>query len=254
MVRINLSLLFAFAVSTTFANSITWPGPTIFVVGDPKEFKLFSTTLTVPGGGDTGYSIKLETNYGDPLQITLPGSPDVIPPFPFENEMYAMSDFLIDWNGAKYGVVFSSHDGYAIGLYELCALCEFEQSLAVMGGKSPRPFFDVYISPNGTSSLIGSSTSLTAVQTGDAVSSARYTIVQKFNAPAGFLLSGPLAIQMSSYVCANGYISGTGSLDAAGGNPEVPEPATFLLVAPVLGWLGLLRHRRFVRDAKRSDR
>lgn len=243
MLQTRLPLLLAFLASTAFANSITWFGPTISIIGDPLEFKLFSATLTVPGGGDTGYSISLDTNYGDPLQVTVPGSPDVLPKFPLGGELFGMSDFLIDWNGSKYGVVFSPHDGYVVGLYQLCFACDFETSGQVMGiGLSPRPNYAVYISPGGTSTLIGSSNSLTAATTGDGVSDGRYTIVQSFSAPAGFLLNGSYSIQMSSYVCANGYLNGTGDGSSAPG--QVPEPATILLVGPVLAWLGIRRFRR----------
>lgn len=55
-----------------------------------------------------------------------------------------------------------------------------------------------------------------------------YTISDTFNAPAGFLSSGPFSFEVASYVCANGLIIAS-----------TPEPrALFLIVIPVMFLLG----------------
>ena len=81
--------------------------------------------------------------------------------------------------------------------------------------------------------------SLSGAETGNGVTTGLYTLTDDFSAPPGFLSTGEFGIQISSYVCANGYITGTGSFP---GEP-VPEPGTFLLLAPALIMLG----RRLIR-------
>jgi hypothetical protein len=105
-------------------------------------------------------------------------------------------------------------------------------------GVSPRGAHDVLIDPGGALLGVGF---LSGAKTGNGTTSALYTITDEFSAPANFLATGEFGIDVSSYVCANGYIVGTGN---NGGNPPpVPEPGTFLLVAPAL----LLFRRRLVR-------
>ena len=105
-------------------------------------------------------------------------------------------------------------------------------------GVSPRPNYNVYIAPGSTgatpnSTLIGNVNSLVVNKTGDGITSAMYTIVETFDAPAGFLRNSPFYIEYSSYVCANSYVSGNSN--------DVPEPGTMLLTGAVLLWIGIRR-------------
>jgi hypothetical protein len=67
-----------------------------------------------------------------------------------------------------------------------------------------------------------------------------YTIDVSFAAPDGFLDSGEFDVTVSSWICANGLI--TGSDDFSG----TPEPGTILLAMPalVLTGYGAARGRR----------
>ena len=220
------------------------PSPFLPIIGDPLDYKVFSVLLNVPPSG--AYTLTVQTNYGfnQGVVMPVPGHPDQIPQFVFGSQSFGMSDFLMTWNGSKYGLVLAPHDGYGVGLYQLCFSCNFETSGQVMGiGVSPRPNYDVYIAPGSTgatpnSTLIGNVNSLAVSKTGNGTSSAMYTIVDSFTAPAGFLQNTPFGIEYSSYVCANSFVSGN-SPDAG-----VPEAGTMLLTGSALLWLGSRRTRR----------
>ena len=208
-----------FASVPLSADTITWIGPTFPVIGDAAVYDIFRIQLTRPSNTDPNWLLTVETNYGAPL----PGSPDVIPSFMYGNGVfYTMSDFLFDDNNVQFGIAFTAHDGFTPGnLYHSNG---FLTSGQVMGqGVSARPNMPVEIAPGALQ--IGTGT-LSAAQTGDGVNTGKFTITVSFNAPANFLPGNDFTSTMSSYVCANGIIVGP--------PPPVPEPATALLVAPVL--------------------
>ena len=167
---------------------------------------------------------------------SLPGTPDIIPDYAYEGVLFPISDFLISWNGNDYGIVLHPHDGYAAGdFYEAAT---FQTSKDVMGGQVPdipRPELPVLLGQGGA--LLGAGTLAAAANPGgNGVTSAMYVITDQFSAPSTFLSSGNFTIYASSYVCANGYITGT--------DPVVPEPVSFLLVGSALLTLGLLHYRK----------
>jgi hypothetical protein len=90
-----------------------------------------------------------------------------------------------------------------------------------------RSDLDVWLGPNGA--LLGMGT-LSGAQTGDGVNSARFTLTDVFDAPAGFLADGQFSVNMSSYVCSNGFINTFA---------DVPEPGTMGLLGPALLLLGV---------------
>jgi hypothetical protein len=214
-----------------FANTISFTGPSDTIIGDPYYYDIFGVQLTQPTGGNPDWVVTIETNYPE----TIPGSPDVVPLYSYNGTLYGMGDLLFTWNGNDYGIVLTPHNGYAAGdLYEASG---FQTSGQVMGiANSPRPEVPVLLDAGG--SLAGNG-SLSGAETGNGVTTGLYTLTDDFSAPPGFLSTGEFGIQISSYVCANGYITGTGSFP---GEP-VPEPGTFLLLAPALIMLG----RRLIR-------
>jgi hypothetical protein len=245
MNRTLLVALLTLTANSGFATLYQFiPSPSLPIIGDPIDYKLFSVLLDVPNSG--AYTLTVQTNYGfnEGVVMPVPGNPSLIPPFAYGSQSFGMSDFLMTWNNRNYGLVLSPHDGYSIGLYQLCFSCNFETSGEVMGiGVSPRPNYNVYIAPGSTgvtpnSTLIGNVSSLVVGKTGNGTTSAMYTIVETFNAPAGFLQNSPFGIEFSSYVCANSYVSGDSDGSA------VPEAGTMLLTGSVLLWIGSRRMRR----------
>jgi hypothetical protein len=215
----------------SFANTISFTGPSDTIIGDPYYYDIFGVQLTQPTGSNSDWVATIETNYPE----TIPGSPDVVPPYVYNGTPYGMGDLLFTWNGNDYGIVLTPHNGYAAGdLYEASG---FLTSGQVMGAAaSPRPSVPVLLAPGGSLAGVGF---LSGAETGNGVTTGLYTVTDDFSAPAGFLSTGEFGIQVSSYVCANGYITGSGSFP---GEP-VPEPGTFLLLAPALVIVG----RRLMR-------
>ena len=222
-------LLAASSSVCALANTVSFSGPSLPIIGDPLQYKIFGAQLTQPTMSNPDWVLTIETNYG----VTLPGNPDVIPDFTYNQIEYGMGDFLISWNGNDYGIVLAAHDSYTAG--DLYSVSGFQTSGDVMGIDSPRPSYPVLIAAGGN--LLGSGT-VSAAQTGDGTNTALYTVTDEFSAPAGFLSTGNFTIDMSSYVCANGFLTGTGTF-------VVPEPGTFLLMFPVL--LALSLGRRLVQ-------
>ena len=247
--------LFALTALMASATTLDFPGPTLPVIGDPLVFKIFDVKLTQPTISNPLWVLQIFTNYG----ATIPGSPNVIPPFPYNGPggtlvSYTMSDMLIvDNKGVDYGVIMAPHDGYGAG--SLYSANSFQTSqdvmnagyLAALGltqcpptnqncGGSPRPEQPVLLGTGGT--LKGAGT-LTGAKTGDGVNTAMFTVTAQFSAPADFLSVGDFQIIMSSYVCANGVLIGMGNFN------QVPEPSAFFLTATPL--LLLLFRRRLIR-------
>ncbi len=103
------ALLAAASFGTSgFAATISFSGPSLPVIGDPLSFKIFGAQLTQPTLGNSDWVLTIETNYG----VTLPGSPNVIPDYTYNQIEYGIGDFLIAWNGNDYGIVLSPHDSY----------------------------------------------------------------------------------------------------------------------------------------------
>jgi hypothetical protein len=232
--RRKLLFLLLVTALSTFAAGYTWTGPSLPVIGDPVDFQIFSVNLLhlTP----TSWQLTVNTNY----PTAIGGNP-VIPNFQYVLQSFGMSDFLITTATTDYGVVLDPHDGLSTGLYKSQDnqfTPDFKTSGQVMGNgadASPRPGFDVYVDPTGAVQLG------TGVVTGKAnagangITQALYTVTEVFSAPINFLgpATGPFTIQMSSYVCANGYLNGTGN--------TVPEPGTMLLFGSALLFVGFRR-------------
>jgi len=238
------------------------------VQGDASAFALYGVQLTSPSSGNI-WTLTIELNYamckpgtsGCSLSGTIiPGS--VIPPGQWSDGSYnSISDFLINWNNQDYAVVLAPHiqagssvASYVAGNLYQAPNTQFDEVYSgipndfgapgVLTG-SPERDLPVWIAAGGA--LLGAGT--VSVALGGNGTPAMYTITDQFSAPDGFLATGDFTAIASTYPCANGIGAGTGSF--AGGNMGgVPEPGTFVLVAPalVLFWFGrrLFRERRLL--------
>jgi hypothetical protein len=256
--------------TSEFENNVYIPcnvGDIGCVQGDAGMFGMYGAQLTSPGMGSSNWTLQIETNYprcqtsplaaGCTLQGTIaPGS--VIPPgqWPGDQQFYSIADFLIHWNNQDYAVVLAPHiqagnpvANYLAGNLYQAPNTQFDETYAGVDnlfggpgvlpkGQGERSDQPVWLSPGG--SLLGAGT--VSVVLGGNGTPAMYTITDSFSAPAGFLSTGAFSVFGSSYVCANGDVGGIG--DAGG----VPEPGTFVLVAPALAlfWFGrrLIQQRR----------
>lgn len=256
---IRLGVLVCFTAFAAFSATITFTGPVFVkgpnegkpctpgvdsfcIIGEPLDFQVFSAKLTTPNG-NPNWTLEIQTNYGAPL----PGSPDVIPAYynVDVNGTFTMGDFLIQWNGTKYGIALTPHDGYVAGnLYK--SPDGYLTSHDVLS-KQPNtqefnPTHNVLLAPasGGDPSVnkLGDGT-LSASKTGDGLNSALYTIMVSFSAPAGFLVGSPFSIDFSSYACANGIVMGTAEL-----GQDVPEPSTVFMCLPALAMGFVIARRR----------
>jgi hypothetical protein len=258
--RTKVSLLFAAATLMASAASVTINGPDYprpganyglpcttadpnCVLGDPLSFEAFSVTLTQPTATNPNFVAVINTNYPE----TIPGGSTLIPPHVFGSGIgpFSISDLLLVWKGVEYGLVLSPHinggpvDGYvAGGLYKSPG--NYQTSGDVMGVQSPNPSHPVWLaaSANPSASQIGSGT-VTAAQTGNGVTSGKYTITIQFSAPAGFLGDGDFLVDFTSWVCANGLVTGPGSFTTGGETGAIPEPGSLLLCIPALLFFGV---------------
>ncbi len=173
-----LLLLTTFGMAS-FANTISFTGPSDTIIGDPYYYDIFGVQLTQPTGSNSDWVATIETNYPE----TIPGSPDVVPPYVYNGTPYGMGDLLFTWNGNDYGIVLTPHNGYAAGdLYEASG---FLTSGQVMGAAaSPRPSVPVLLAPGGSLAGVGF---LSGAETGNGVTTGLYTVTDDFSAPAGFL-------------------------------------------------------------------
>jgi hypothetical protein len=217
------------------------------IFGDPAEFKIFGAQLSSPTAGNPHWQLTVETNY----MATIPGSGAVVPPAPYllngtsytqgNHGFFSIGDFLINWNGNDYGIDLSPHDSLQVGnLYEVQGFLTAAdvmnvplsgQLIAPTGPVLPyaahRSDLFVWLGASGTSLGLGT---LSGAHTGDGASSALYTLTDVFDAPAGFLGDGKFTVEMSSYVCGNGFIDSP---------PDAPEPGTIVLLSSVFLLLGV---------------
>jgi hypothetical protein len=230
------------------------PGDPGCVQGDTGLFGIYGAQLTTPGMGNPNWGLQIEFNYprcnpgstGCSNQGTiLPGS--VIPPGQWTDGSFnSIADFLIHWNNQDYGVVLAPHiqagnpvATYVGGNLYTAPNVQFDETYAGVDnlfggpgvlpkGQGERSDQPVWLSPGGA--LAGAGT--VSVALGDTSGNGfpvAYTVTDTFSAPAGFLGTGPFTAFVSSYTCANGDAGGEGGV-----GPGVPEPATFVLVAPAL--------------------
>jgi len=205
------------------------------VIGNPLDFNTFSVSLTSPATAADKWHLEILTNYG----TTLPGGSAVVPTYAYENKQFGMADFMIQWGSEFYGVVLTAHDGYAAGnLYKASG---FQTSGQVMGAQGviniPRPNLPALLKAGGT--LAGAGTiAASAIPGSNGVTQALYKGSVDFAAPINFLGSGTVTIYAASYVCDNGFITGTSSPFPTGHDiPPVPEPPTWTLAIPaVAAW------------------
>jgi hypothetical protein len=245
----TLLLLLSAGAMIASANTFLFTVTPNTLVGDPLQFEIFQATLTTPTAGNSNYVLTVQTNYGVPI----PGSSDtppvsaVVPQVLYQGALYSISDFLISWDGMDYGVVLGAHDGYVAGnLYQAPG---FQTSLQVTGtgfGTS-RASIPVLLDAGGSFAGTGAES---GSLTGNGVTTGLYTIVDTFAAPPGFLLDGNFNIIMSSFVCANDLITGSGN------SGQVPEPSTIFQCIPALLLIGFGAARQALRTrkaARRSD-
>lgn len=255
-------IILAAAALSSFATTVSFDGPTT-VTGAPcaasdpgcvlggLPYVLYGVQLSQPTGSNTMWTLTLETNY--PALITG----NVIPPAQWGVDLlsYSIADFMIHSNGVDYAIVLGQHikagnpvDSYVAGnLYQAPNVSpDFVPSgtnTTLFGTTgilpdSSRPNFPIWLAPGGTQ--VGAGT-ITVVAGGNGTP-AQYTIIDTFNAPAGFLDTGDFSITASSWACANGVIVGTGTfVGDTGGESGVPEPATMLLFPSALLLSVLLR-------------
>jgi hypothetical protein len=241
-VKVKLFLLIGASAACAFASTITFTGPSAPVIGDPLQFDIFYAKLTQPALPGTPWTLTIGTNYGAAI-----GGDPVVPGYQYGNVgVFSIGDFLINWDGSLYGVALTSHDGYQAG--DLYQVPGFQTSGSIMGVFSTRPNVAVELgagggTPFGSNLPLGTGT-LSGASTGfNGSNGPEFTLTDVFSAPAGFLSSGDFTIQMSSYACANGYITGTGNL-AGGTTGSVPEPGGLLLAIPALALFLFCKERR----------
>ena len=211
------------------------------VIGDRLTYQMFNVMITTPAVPNGLWDLVLQTNYGVPL----PGTSEVIPGYAYDRGIFAMCDFLIEWDNKYYGIVLHAHDGYTAGdLYE--SPNGFQTSGAVMGAQgvlSPRPYLPALLAA-GASQIGTGILSASANPGADGLTQALYRVEVAFLAPTDFLAAGPFTIHACSYACDNGYITGTQDLLVPGEDIVVPEPATWSLMLLGAGAIGWARRRR----------
>jgi hypothetical protein len=221
-------LLFGASAIIASANTLVFNSPDPSVFGDSSQFAIFSVSLSQVDNLD--WELKVQTNYPGSIPGFFNGTPYVVPPVLFANgHYYTISDFLIHWNNADYGIVLGPHDGYDPPGNLYLATTGLQTSGSVTGGDGDqkRLTLPVYLAAGAT--FEGASTSLTGVHPSTATfSTGYYTITDDFQAPAGFLLGSSFSFTMSSYPCANSVITGTGEFT------PLPEPGTVALAIPAL--------------------
>ena len=234
--RRTLLLFAAFTVSS-FATTITFQGPfgpghDSAVIGDPLVFDIQDASISQPTGPGSPWTLIVDTNYGtnlNGLTGSLPGFADGS-----GSLAYNISDFLIKQGNMAYGIVLHDHDGYTAGnLYGLTVV----SGTGFVNAPHFNTQYPVFLAPGGSLIATGSVSAI-ANPGGDGVHLAEYKITVNFNAPSTFLDSAPFTIYMSSADCANSFMTGDGQF----GSP-VPEPRTWMLVAPALLLLGLFARR-----------
>jgi len=236
------------AYAPASASTITFTGPqdgngntcdpngTHCIIGDRLTYQMFSATITQPVSPGGLFDLVLQTNYGVPL----PGSSEVIPSFAYGRGFFAMCDFMVEWDNKYYGIVLHAHDGYTAGdLYQVSGFQTSGAVMAAQGEDSPRPALPSLINAGGT--LVGAGTLSASANAGaDGLTQALYKVEVTFAAPANFLATGDFTIHGCSFVCDNGYITGTGNFPPPG---VVPEPATWALVLLGVGGICWKRSR-----------
>ena len=217
--------------------------PANCVIGDRKEFQMFSASLTTPASPGGQWNLTLQTNYGVPLGGG--GGGDVIPTFQYGRAFFAMCDFMITWNNIDYGIVMHAHDGYTAGnLYEVDGFKTSGQVMSAQLEDSPRPSMAVELQAGGHLRGVGTVTA-SANAGADGLTQALYEVQVAFTAPSNFLSSGLFKVRACSYACANGYISGDGEFPPVPGNDEgVPEPSTLAMMLVGAGALGVAKLRK----------
>jgi hypothetical protein len=235
------------------------PGTEGCVIGTLSDYTIFGASLTQPATPTGDWVLTIDTNY----PATIPNNSTSIPTatWPADGAQYSISDFLITWQGNDYGIVLSPHVQASVavdpayqagGLYEVPGF-RFSQSTDLQNGQtgvlstgSPRPSEPVWIDPGGTQ--LGSGSVLVNTTGGNGTTTgAEYQITVDFTAPSDFLSTGDFSIQMSSFVCANGLLIGSGDFGSGSSTQAVPEPRTFLLVLPLL-LLAVLARQRAIRQ------
>ena len=214
------------------------------VIGSQIAYTIFDATLTSPTMSDPDWVLTIGTDYQAGILDGATSIPTAI--WPTDGLQYSIPDFLITSGGQDYGIVLSPHvkastavDSYTTpGLYQAAG---FQTSSSILSSGDFRPNVPVWLDSNGK--MIGSVDSELVTKTGDdGVHGPLYNITVDFTAPSDFLSSGDFSIEMSSFVCANGLLIGSGGMIV--GPQSVPEPSTLLFTAPLLLLAGYRLFRR----------
>jgi len=234
------------ATASTPATACT-PGETqpvtlqACVVGNPLTYDIFSVSLTSPSTSGGTWHLDILTNYG----ATLPGGSAVVPTFSYEGKQFGMADFMIQQGSNFYAVIMTAHDGYTAGsLYQASGFQTAFQALNPAGViEIPRPDLPALLKAGG--SKIGDGTISAAATGGNGVTQALYKISVDFAAPIGFLSSpGKVTIYAASFVCDNGFITGSTDPFPPGHDTTVPEPPTWTLVIPAAVAIAMRKFRK----------
>jgi hypothetical protein len=277
LLLLTVTALSSFATTLTFTttqdpNQASGPGT---INGGALDYEVFGASLTQPTSPGGLWTLTIELNYysgaggggvsgNNFLPFVGPGGGLV--------DDYTVGDFLIEQTVnntvTDYGIVLSNHinsSAYATSNYTVGDLYEipgtfvspsdygFETSQDILNGppigivalgSSPGESpgggsFPTWLAPGGT--LEGSTAGFTIAQTGNGITSAMYTVTDTFSAPANFLADGNFTIDMTSAICANGVLTGTGPFPPPS---TVPEPGTTTMVISGLVLLGFAASRR----------
>jgi hypothetical protein len=249
-------VLFAATALTSFGTTLSFPSSQdpSRINGGAAGYEVFGVTLSQPTSTNPDWVLTIDMNYAGEV------SGNTFEPFSVGGIPYTVGDFLIEQTvnniTTDYGIALSNHlngtDGsnYTPGdLYQVIppnprvALSGygFQTSTALLGTSPGEGAFPTWLAPGGTN--IGNGTlTITDTGTGPDPTPYMYTVTDTFSAPAGFLgTNDPFTIYITSAICANGVLTGTGSYPPP---PSVPEPGTAAMMVSGLLLLGFAGSRR----------
>ncbi|MGD1096949.1 MAG: hypothetical protein ABSB35_33775 [Bryobacteraceae bacterium] len=265
-------LLLSAAAFSSFATSITLTSTQnpADIPGGAAPYQVFSATLSQPTSPGGLWTLTIDMNYGGPVvgnefeDYTGPGG-----------FVYGPGDFLIEQTvgtvTTDYGIPLGDHADPVTGtptgtyvpgnLYKIGGTGSFTTgegfltsgptlgnnagSVFPLDTDTPDAGFYTWLANGGTQIAAGNLT-ITDTGTGPDPTLYMYTVTDTFNASAGFLgTDDPFTVYLTSAICANGTLTGTGSFPPPS---TVPEPRSLTLSASALMLLGFAAFRRRSRS------